>query len=297
MTVPPRALIIGSTGQLGRALLQRVPANWQCTGIARHELDLNDEGAIRDVVAMHVPNLLINAAAYTAVDRAESEPDTAYAVNARAVGALSEAGRACGAHFVHVSTDFVFDGSSSQAYKPEDKRNPLSVYGRTKSDGEDAAGAFATVVRTSWVYGRQGANFVNTMLRVMRSREEVRVVSDQIGSPTWVAGLASTVWQLGIQKKTGIWHHTDAGVASWYDFAVAIKEEANRLGLLEASVNVVPIGTADYPTPARRPRFSLLDCSQTRKVLGEPAVHWRANLIEMLKEVANHEQSFGPVES
>lgn len=291
MKSSPRALIVGSTGQLGRALLQRAPADLHCIGISRQELDLTDEGAIRDVVAVHAPNLLINAAAYTAVDRAESEPDTAFAVNARAVGALSEAGRACGAHFVHVSTDFVFDGNSSQAYKPEDERNPLSVYGRSKADGEDAAGPLATIVRTSWVYGRQGANFVNTMLRVMRSQHEVRVVSDQIGSPTWVTGLASTVWQLGIGQKTGIWHHTDAGVATWYDFAVAIEEEANRLGLLEARVNVVPISTADYPTPARRPRFSLLDSSQTRKELGESAVHWRAHLIEMLEEVARDQLS------
>lgn len=294
MTPPLKALIFGSTGQLGRALLQRVPAGWQCTGISRHELDLRNEDAILRVVEMRAPNLLINAAAYTAVDRAEAEPEIAFAVNASAVGALSEAGRACDAHFVHVSTDFVFDGNSSQAYKPKDKRNPLSVYGRSKAEGEDAAGGLAAIVRTSWVYGREGANFVSTMLRLMRSQDKVRVVCDQIGAPTWVAGLASTVWQLGIQRQAGLWHHTDAGVASWYDFALAVEEEAHRLGLLEARVNVVPIKTTDYPTPAQRPRFSLLDCSRTREMLGAPAVHWRTNLVKMLQETARHPRALDP---
>lgn len=286
MPVTLKALVVGSSGQLGRALLQQVPTDWNCVGVARCDLDLNDLDAIHHVVGKHAPDLLINAAAYTAVDRAESEPEIAFAVNARAVGALAESARGCGAQFVHVSTDFVFDGDTTRAYKPDDRRNPLSVYGRSKAEGEDAAGEGAVIVRTSWVYGRDGANFVNTMLRVMRTQAEVKVVSDQIGAPTWDVGLASTLWTLGTKRKTGLWHHTDAGVASWYDLAVAVEEEASRLGLLPARVRVVPISTAEYPTPARRPRFSLLDCTQTRDALGSSSNHWRANLVSMLQSLA-----------
>ena len=230
----------------------------------------------------HKPDLVINAAAYTAVDRAEEEPEAAFAVNASAVGTLALAARNAGAHFVHISTDFVFDGVSSSAYPPGAPRNPISVYGRSKAAGEDAIGPDATIVRTAWLYGAEGGNFVNTMLRVMSERDEVRVVTDQIGSPTWVQGLAAAVWKLGLCRIPGTWHHVDAGVASWYDFACAIEEEASELGLLSKRTRVVPITSAEYPTPAQRPRMSLLDCTGTRKRLCLPAIHWRVNLRAML---------------
>ena len=232
--------------------------------------------------------MLVNAAAYTAVDRAESEQELAFAVNARAVEAMAAAQRACGGHLVHVSTDFVFDGQAPRAYKPGDARNPLSAYGRSKAAGEDGAGPDATIVRTAWVYGAGGANFVTTMLRLMRTRDEVRVVADQIGAPTWAGGLAEIVWALAQRRVAGVFHHCDAGVASWYDFAVAIQEEALAFGLLERAVPVIPITTAEYPTPARRPAFSLLDASETRKSLGTAAVHWRVNLRRMLAEERAH---------
>lgn len=161
------------------------------------------------------PDLVLNAAAYTAVDQAESDEATARAVNAAAVRHLADAAAEVGAHLVHVSTDFVFDGTGNRAYRPGDARNPLSVYGRSKAEGEDAAGPGSTVVRTSWVYGPGGRNFVTTMLRLMTERGKVSVVADQIGAPTSVAGLAEVVWGLGLKQPGGMWHHSDAGVASW----------------------------------------------------------------------------------
>ncbi len=279
-----KALVTGATGQVGSALIARVPEGWTCHGLTRDGLDLSDATVIAQVVADHAPDVLINAAAYTAVDRAEGEEDLAFAINAAAVGALAEAARTCGAHLVQLSTDFVFDGSLARAYRPDDARGPLSAYGRSKAAGEDAAGSDATIVRTAWVYGAGGANFVTTMLRLMSERDEVRVVADQIGAPTWAGGLADAVWGLARHRVGGVFHYSDAGVASWYDFAVAIQEEALSLGLLARAVPVVPITTADYPTPARRPGFSLLDSSGTHQVLGTIPVHWRVNLRRMLEE-------------
>ncbi|HMP55946.1 MAG TPA: dTDP-4-dehydrorhamnose reductase [Novosphingobium sp.] len=279
-----KALVTGANGQLGRALAATVPPGWTCVALDRAGLDLADAPSIRAVVEVHRPDLILNAAAYTAVDRAESEEALATAINGTAVGLLREAADALGAHLVHISTDFVFDGSSSRAYAPGDPLAPLGAYGRSKAAGEALAGPGATIIRTSWVHAAGGANFARTMLRLMRERDEVRVVADQIGAPTWASGLARVAWALGERRAGGVFHHSDAGVASWYDFALAVQEEALALGLLSREVPVVPIATADYPTPAARPAFSLLDSSATRALLGWPAVHWRVQLRSMLKE-------------
>jgi dTDP-4-dehydrorhamnose reductase len=277
-----KAIITGAGGQVGRALLAATPPDWLCVPLARNDLDLTDGQAIRAAVARHSPDLIFNAAAYTAVDRAECDEAAAFAINGEAVGMLAEAARTCGAHLVHISTDFVFDGTATRPYRPLDERNPLSVYGRSKAAGEDAAGEDATIVRTSWVYAAHGANFVTTMLRLMRTRDEVRVVADQVGAPTWANRLAEVLWVVGTRRQGGMWHYSDAGEASWYDFAMAIQEEALTLGLLERAVPVVPITTTDYPTPARRPAFSLLDSSATHRALGTQPSPWRANLRRML---------------
>jgi dTDP-4-dehydrorhamnose reductase len=182
----------------------------------------------------------------------------------------------------------VFDGNSSRPYRPNDQVGPISVYGRSKLQGEDAVAAAdpdALIVRTAWVYAAQGTNFVNTMLRLMRERDRLGIVADQIGTPTYAASLARALWTLAQAGATGIHHYTDAGVASWYDFAVAIEEEARDLGLLAQAVQVEPIATADYPTPARRPAYSVLDKSATWAALGGPAPHWRNNLRFMLREL------------
>ncbi|MBB3860666.1 dTDP-4-dehydrorhamnose reductase [Novosphingobium hassiacum] len=278
-----KALVTGVNGQLGKALLASRPEGWTCVALDRAALDLSDPDAIARLVDAEQPDLVLNAAAYTAVDRAESEPELAHAVNAGAPAAFARALGGAG-RLVQVSTDFVFDGTSGRGYRPDDARNPQSVYGASKAAGEDAAGDSAIIVRTSWVYAAGGANFVRTMLRLMRERDELRVVGDQIGSPTWATGLAHTLWGLAARDATGIWHHRDDGVASWYDFAVAIAEEAHAIGLLARIPAITPIATADYPTPAKRPSFSVLDVSATRAALSSAAVHWRTNLKTMLEE-------------
>ncbi len=279
-----KALVTGVSGQLGKALLARRPEGWTCVAVDRARLDLADADAIARLVDAEQPDLVFNAAAYTAVDRAESEPELAMAINAQAPAAFARALAGSGKRLVQVSTDFVFDGTSGLGYLPHDAKNPQSVYGVSKSAGEDAVGGEAIIVRTSWVHAAGGTNFVRTMLRLMRERDELRVVADQIGSPTWATGLAHALWGLAAKDQPGVWHHRDAGVASWYDFSVAIAEEAQALGLIERIPAIVPIATADYPTPARRPSFSVLDVSATRAALGDAHIHWRANLKSMLKE-------------
>lgn len=279
-----KALVTGANGQLGRALVALAPAGWDCVGATREQLDLADENAIRDAIGTARPDIVINAGAYTAVDKAESEEELATSINATAVRVLAQATRDVGGHLVHVSTDFVFDGTSSTPYRPDAARRPLSAYGRSKAAGEDFAGEDATIVRTSWVYDAGGANFVRTMLRLMRERDELSVVEDQIGSPTWAAGLAETLWAFAALRQPGVFHHRDAGVASWYDFAVAIGEEASAIGLLDREIPVIPISTADYPTPAARPAFSVLEDSDTRALIGDRPAHWRENLKRMLQK-------------
>jgi dTDP-4-dehydrorhamnose reductase len=283
-----KVLILGGAGQVGRALQATAPADAKVIALTRADCDLLDAQAIGRAVADAAPEIVFNAAAYTAVDKAESEPELAAAVNGKAAGEIAEAARRAGARTVHVSTDFVFDGSGSRPYCPADAVNPLSVYGRTKLEGERAVAAVdpnALIVRTAWIYAAHGANFVNTMLRLMRERERIGIVADQVGTPTHAASVARALWALADARATGIHHYTDAGVASWYDFAIAVEEEARALGLLARPVQVEPIATADYPTPARRPAYSVLDKSASWAVIGGPAPHWRVNLRAMLREL------------
>ena len=282
-----KVLITGAHGQLGGALQRTAPASAQITAIDVEHVDLTDSEALRGKIASEAPDLILNAAAYTAVDKAEEDEDLARAINSQAVAVMADAMRASGGKLVHVSTDFVFDGQSSRSYRPDDERAPISAYGRTKAEGEDHLGESDILVRTAWVYEAGGANFVRTMIRLMNERDELGIVADQIGSPTWATGLAQTIWALVDANASGTFHHSDAGVASWYDFAVAIAEEAHALGLVTAIPSIRPIATSDYPTPASRPAFSLLDCTKTRELLGQTPVHWRTNLRKMLKEEAS----------
>lgn len=283
-----KVLVTGAQGQLGRALTATAPAGVDLVALGRDALDLGDPASIRHVVADVRPDVIINAAAWTAVDRAEAKEDAARLINAQAVAELAAAARQAEARLAHVSTDFVFDGRSSAPYAPDAATNPLSAYGRTKLAGEQAAGTDALVVRTAWVYAPTGANFVRTMLRLMAERPEVRVVADQIGTPTYAPDLARALWGLIAAEVRGVHHYTDAGVASWYDFAVAIQEEALALDLLPAKVPIVPIATRDFPTPAVRPSYSVLDKSATWAALGRVSPHWRANLRLMLNEIKTH---------
>jgi dTDP-4-dehydrorhamnose reductase len=276
-----KLLIAGAGGQLGRALQARVPAGANVIAPAEAEFDITNLAQVTAVVAASGATHLVNAAAYTAVDKAESDRATARRINVDAVGILADAARAAGLNFVHVSTDFVFDGRSSTPYAPDAPTNPLGAYGVTKRDGELAAGADALIIRTAWVYAALGSNFVHTMLGLMRDRDQLRVVADQIGTPTHAASLAGAIWTLAAHGATGIYHWTDAGAASWYDFAVAIQEEALARGLLTRAIPVIPIRTSDYPTPAARPNYSVLDKTTTFAITG-PARHWRDELRDCL---------------
>lgn len=231
---------------------------------------------------------IVNAAAFTAVDLAEERSVEAIAVNDTAVGVLSQAAGRAGCRLLHLSTDFVFDGRSSRAYLPSDATHPLNVYGVSKLGGERQAlsGRNNIVLRTSWVYAAEGRNFVLTMLRLMRERGTVSVVCDQIGSPTWATSLARAIWGLiDVNAPTGIYHWTDLGVGSWYDFAMAIQEEALARGLLSRAITVVPIPTSAYPTRAQRPAFSSLNTEMTRALINVPSYHWRQSLRMMLDEL------------
>jgi dTDP-4-dehydrorhamnose reductase len=285
-----KVLIAGAAGQLGRALRGTVPAGVVAVALDRAQLDITSESAVSQAVSSHRPDVVINASAYTAVDLAESEPDKAFAINADAVGRLAGVCAAAGIRFVHVSTDFVFDGSSGRPYRSDDATHPLGVYGASKLAGEQAIAAHTgldwTVVRTAWVYASTGRNFVLTMLRLFNERPVVRVVADQVGTPTSALSLSECVWRAATSGKLrGIAHFTDAGVASWYDFAMAIYEEATQLGLIGKPVEVQPIQTKDYPTPARRPSYSVLDVTATTAALGLTPVHWRINLRQVLREL------------
>lgn len=280
-----KTLIVGSKGQLGRGLQATAPAGTEIVAHDVDTLDITDAAAVKALVEAERPQLVLNAAAYTAVDKAESEEDLAMAINATAVSYLADAARTVDARLVHVSTDFVFDGTSGIPYAPDATPNPVSAYGRTKLAGEILAGPDTLIVRTAWVYAPTGGNFVRTMLRLMGERPEVRVVADQVGTPTYAPGLAAALWALAAKGVSGIHHYTDAGAISWYDFAVAIQEEGLAAGLLQAAVPVIPIGTADYPTPARRPHYSVLDKSSTFAALGGPTPHWRENLRTMIAAI------------
>jgi dTDP-4-dehydrorhamnose reductase len=283
-----RVLVLGADGQIAKAVRAAVPAHHEVVVKTRAQLDIDDAVGVRGALKESRANWIVNGAAYTAVDLAEDHREQAIAVNDTAVGILATAAAQSGCRLLHLSTDFVFDGKSNRAYLPSDQTNPLSVYGVSKLGGEvrvlQAAGGI--VLRTAWVYASAGRNFVLTMLKLMREKPEIRVVCDQIGAPTWASSTAAAIWGLiDAGAPGGIYHWTDLGVASWYDFAVAVQEEAQLKGLLNRAIPVVPIRSAEYPTPAQRPAFSLLDSATTRAILKVPAHHWRHNLRIMLDEL------------
>jgi len=284
-----KILLLGGGGQVASAMVACRPAAHEVVETSERELDVTDESALMGAVNKVRPDWIVNGAAYTAVDKAESEPELAKSINDTAVGSMARAGTRHGCRLMHISTDFVFDGASNTAYTPDDKPNPTSVYGVTKLGGEQQALAegHAIVVRTAWVYASVGRNFPLTMLRLMREKPEIRVVADQIGTPTWATGIARTLWSLmDLSAAPGLYHWTDLGVATWYDFAVAIQEEALACGLLTRAVPIIPIATKDYPTPARRPAFSVLNTESTRALV-KTAHHWRHNLKVMMHELGN----------
>lgn len=303
MPVYKKILLTGIHGQVGHALQQAFAKNHVfaniVTGLDRNQLDLTNHDAIRRAVQTIQPDLIINPAAYTAVDKAEAEPELAYAINVMAPQMLAEEAAKIGARLIHFSTDYVYDGSKTGAYIEEDVTRPLSVYGKTKLAGEEAiraAGVQHLIFRTSWVYGAYGKNFMNTILRLASERDQLRIVADQFGAPTSSTSIAHAVlsvlgrWQTGV---VGAYHLVNAGRTSWHGFALAIVEEYNRiqmahgLPLLKVSPeNIHAITTSEYPTPAVRPANSCLDCSKLEADFSVTLPDWHAALISELQAIS-----------
>ncbi|MBM5826077.1 MAG: dTDP-4-dehydrorhamnose reductase [Cyanobacteria bacterium M_surface_10_m2_119] len=297
-----KILLTGAAGQLGQALRQQVPVGVELIATSRSgdpatglsPLDLADAAACRAAVLEHRPDWVLNGGAYTAVDRAESEPELALAVNGGAPRAFAEALADTGGRLLQVSTDFVFNGQQGSPYRPEQARDPLGAYGRTKAAGEEAVeqvlggSGRGVILRTSWVIGPVGKNFALTMLRLHRERgasgQALGVVEDQVGCPTSTATLAAACWRvITAQVQEPVLHWCDAGAASWFDVAVAVGELAQDLGLLQQPAPVNPLTTAEYPLPAQRPSYSLLDCSSSRRALGLAPTPWRQALRQLLE--------------
>lgn len=300
-----RILLTGVNGQVGHALnaalSQALTADKLTATLVtldRTKLDLTNESQIRQVVQEIKPDLIINPAAYTAVDKAESEPELAYAINAAAPRILAEEAAAIGASLIHFSTDYVYSGNKTGAYVEEDATQPLSVYGKSKLAGEDpirAVGLPHLIFRTSWVYGAYGKNFMKTILRLAGEREELRIVADQYGAPTSSKSIAEAVlatiqqWP-GEQPKNGVYHLVNSGTTNWYEFAKAIVEEYKNLETLKGwpslkVSNIQAITTQDYPTPAARPANSCLDTSKLKRDFSVHLPDWRDALITELQKL------------
>lgn len=303
-TSKPRVLLTGRQGQIGSELERVLTEATQLKALGRPELDLTDPAEIREAIRAFKPHLVLNAAAYTLVDKAENEEGLARQINADAPAVMAEEAKKIGAAFVHYSTDYVFDGSKNEPYTEEDATNPLSAYGRTKLAGEKAialAGARHAIFRTAWVYATHGRNFLLTILRLAGEREELQVVRDQTGAPTWSREIAEATAKILLDEwrragaewfadRTGIYHMTAAGQTSWYDFAVAVVERGRHhqdgSGWLARMVEehplkvqrIVPIATKGYPTPARRPAYSVLSNGRLQATFGVSLAEWRIQL-------------------
>jgi dTDP-4-dehydrorhamnose reductase len=291
-----KVLLTGSAGQLGQALVNSKPDAVELISTTRQELDLSDTAACRLAVQKFRPDWVLNAGAYTAVDQAESEPELVHFINADAPEAFAQELDRQGGRLLQVSTDFVFDGQQGSPYRVDQPTTPLGVYGESKAAGEQAIQRVfghdnpqGIILRTSWVMGPVGQNFALTMLRLHRERKQLGVVADQVGCPSSTLNLAAACWKtitLGAHTALPpILHWSDAGAASWYDVAVAIGELSHSLGLVDAPAQVNPITTADYPTPASRPNYSLLDCTTTRSALQLDGQHWQEALKQLLLRI------------
>lgn len=291
-----RILVSGARGQVGHELLRRGSLRgFQVDGLSHSELDITDAPAVIQAVRNLQPDLIVNGAAYTQVDAAESNPETAYAVNRDGVANLARAAAERGVPVLHISTDYVFSGDSAQPYRESDATCPTGVYGASKLAGEEVLRSIlqqSLILRTSWVFGAHGQNFVKTMLRLGATREALSVVDDQVGCPTFAGGLAEVLLELAARYadtgtlRWGLYHYSGSPTCSWYGFAVEIFRQAVAAGLLARAPKVSPIVTAQYPTPARRPAWSVLDSSLFQSTFGIAERDWREDLAEVIGELS-----------
>lgn len=285
-----KILVTGADGQLGTDLCRLLHQQaHEVLSPSLDELDFLRPDSIVEQVTCHRPDWVINCAAYTQVDQAEQDADRAFAINRDAAATLARSVRETGASLLHISTDFIFDGEQAVPYKEDAAAHPLSIYGQSKWEGERAIleiDPAALIVRTAWVYGVHGANFVKTILRLAAERPVLKIVADQVGTPSWTQDISSALLTLMHRQQTGIYHYTNAGQASWYEFACAIVDEARSAGFDLQVEDILPIPTEDYPVPAARPKYSVLDKSKISPLLGQPIPHWRTSLKKMLEELS-----------
>ena len=284
-----KILVTGVSGQLGGEVVTEFKQlGHEVIAADRHMLDFMQPAQAAALIRSEQPDWVINCAAYTQVDQAESEPEAAFTVNRDTPAQLAQAVAEYGGRLLQVSTDFVFDGRQTRPYVEDDAPNPLGVYGQSKLEGEQvvqAALPTATLLRTAWVYGAHGHNFVKTMLRLAGEGKPLRVVSDQTGAPTWTTDIVAAITALVDRQAVGVFHFTAAGETSWHGFACAILEEASRIGFDIKTDSVAPIPTAEYPTPATRPAYSVLNTDKIKPLLSAPVPKWRDSLKNMLQEL------------
>lgn len=287
MTQGKRVALIGAKGMLAQMVANMAPADWELSPFDLPEFDLTDRAQVLAAMTLLQPQYIINCAAFTNVDGCEDQEALATRVNGDGPGNLAAAALAVGAVLVHISTDYVFDGSKTTPYTEEDSVCPLSAYGRSKLRGEEAIAASGLtryfIVRTSWLYGPGGKNFVETMLRLAAERTELKVVADQFGSPTYTGDLAAAIFALLETDQFGIYHFSNSGACSWHGFAEAIVELARQAGATLTAQAVLPIATADYPLPAPRPAYSVFAKDKIHRVTGLVIPQWRAALLSYLK--------------
>jgi dTDP-4-dehydrorhamnose reductase len=291
-----KILVTGADGQLGTDLCELLRTqSHEVVAPGLDELDFLKPDTIIQQVEHHQPDWVINCAAYTQVDQAEQDADVAFAINRDAAATLARTVKENAGRLLHISTDFIFDGNQQAPYKEEAEAKPLCVYGQSKWEGERAVLEIdpgVLVVRTAWVYGVHGANFVKTILRLAGERQELKIVADQLGTPSWTQDIASVLLTLMNQQAHGIYHYTNEGQASWYEFACAIVDEARSAGFKLVVEEVLPIPAEEYPTPAERPKYSVLDKSKISPLLDQPIPQWRTSLKKMLEELhACHDYS------
>ncbi|MEN8169047.1 MAG: dTDP-4-dehydrorhamnose reductase [Pseudomonadota bacterium] len=287
-----RILVTGAKGQVGSELIQQGERlGLQMLGADRAELDITHRNAVHSYIQVQQPDIVINAAAYTAVDRAESESDLAYAINRDGVTYLAQACSENDIPLFHISTDYVFDGNRRGSYSETDLSNPINTYGNSKLEGDNSIESILKkhiILRVSWVFGANGNNFVKTILRLGRERDVIRVVSDQYGGPTWAGAIACTLlsiakrWDNGEDILWGTYHYSGQPTASWYTFAKTILEQAEKLGVIDNRPNVEPITTSEYSTMAQRPLNTVLNCQKIAEVLNVTQPDWRTDLSQVL---------------